>query len=312
MNIAFFSAKPYDCEFFNQANTYGFDIRYLEPHLNAHTVQLANGCETVCAFVNDSVDAEVLVQCAAMGIRHLALRCAGFNNVDMAMAEQHQILISRVPAYSPYAVAEHTVALLLALNRKVHRAYNRIREGNFALDGLLGSDLHGQTVGIVGTGEIGSKVAKIMNGFGCKVLACDPIHSSECEQLGVGYVEMDRLLAESDVITLHCPLTPDSRYLINEQTMAKMKNGVVLLNTSRGALVDTRAVIQALKSEKIGSLGLDVYEEEGDFFFENLSGQVIQDDCFCSFDHLSQCDYYWSPRLFYSRSADQHRRYDFG
>jgi len=234
----------------------------------------------VCVFVNDQLGAPVLAELARQGTRVIALRCAGFNNVDLAAARDLGITVVRVPAYSPYAVAEHTVGLMLTLNRKIHRAYARVREGNFALQGLLGFDLHGRTVGVVGTGQIGAIVARIMRGFGCEVLAYDPYRSPECEALGARYVELPELFRSSDIITLHCPLTPQTYHLINAEALEQMKDGVMLINTGRGALVDTQAVTEALKSGKIGYLGLDVYEEEAALFFEDRSDRVIQDDVF--------------------------------
>lgn len=281
MKIAVFSAKPYDRTFLEETNQqHGHELVFLEPHLNRETAALAKGFPAVCIFVNDRADAAVLEALQDQGVRLVALRCAGFNNVDLEAAQRHGITVVRVPAYSPYAVAEHTVALLLTLNRKIHRAYNRTREGNFALDGLLGFDVHGRTAGIIGTGKIGAVVAKILHGFGCKLLAHDPVKNPECEDLGVRYTSLADLFANSDIITLHSPLTPETHHLIDAQALEQMKPGVVLINTSRGALVDSRAVIEGLKSGKIGYLGLDVYEEEGDLFFEDLSGQVIQDDVF--------------------------------
>lgn len=281
MKIVFFNTKPYDQRFFEQANqSHGHEMHFLQPHLDETTVSLANGFEAVCIFVNDQLNELLISKLAAMGVRLIALRCAGFNNVDLVAAAQHSIAVVRVPAYSPYAVAEHTMALLLALNRKVHRAYNRVRDGNFALEGLLGFDIHGLTAGVIGTGKIGTIVARILNGFGCDILAYDPYPNSECKALGVRYLGIDEIFAASHIITLHCPLTPDSYHLINEPAIEKMRSDVALINTSRGALVDTKAVIAGLKSGKIGHLGLDVYEEEGDMFFEDLSGLVIQDDVF--------------------------------
>jgi D-lactate dehydrogenase len=280
MNIAFFSTKPYDRRFFDAENNGDFNIHYFEPHLNPKTAKLAEGCEAVCAFVNDDIGGETLTVLKNKGIRLVALRCAGYNNVDLAAAEELGMTIARVPAYSPYAVAEHTVALLLALNRKVHRAFNRVREGNFALDGLLGFDIHGLTVGIIGTGKIGARVVDILHGFGCRILAHDPYENPDCLAKGARYVDMDALLRESDIISLHSPLTPESYHLIDKEAIAKMKDGVVIINTSRGALIDSKAIIKGLKSGKIGHLGLDVYEEEGDLFFEDLSSQVIKDDVF--------------------------------
>jgi len=281
MRIAFFSTKPYDRRFFDSANErLKHELLFLEPHLDQNTAILAKGFDAVCVFVNDRLDGPLIDRLAEMGIRLIALRCAGYNNVDLQAAEKNKVLVVRVPAYSPYAVAEHTMALLLALNRKVHRAYNRVRDGNFALDGLMGFDLHGVTVGVVGTGKIGAIVVRILNGFGCRILAHDPFPNDECVAQGARYVSVEEILSESQVITLHCPLTPESHHLIDERAIAKMKEGVTLINTSRGALVDTRAVIAGLKSGKIGHLALDVYEEEGDIFFEDLSGLVIQDDVF--------------------------------
>jgi D-lactate dehydrogenase len=281
MKIAFFSTKHYDRAFFDAANQCGeHALSYFEPHLNRITAALARGFDAVCVFVNDELDAETLHILSALGVRHIALRCAGFNNVDLVAARTLGLNVVRVPAYSPHAVAEHTIGLLLSVNRKIHRAYNRTREGNFALEGLLGFDLYGLTAGVIGTGRIGINVTRILRGFGCQVLAADPMPNAECTALGVEYVDIDTLLARSDIITLHCPLTPDSRHLIGIDAIARMKTGVTLINTSRGALVDTRALIAGLKSGKIANLALDVYEEEGDLFFEDLSNTVIQDDVF--------------------------------
>lgn len=281
MKVAFFSTEKYDRRFFDEANThFGHELVYLEPHLNMHTVALARDFPAVCAFVNDNLNAEVIAELARYGTQLIALRSAGFNHVDIQAAQDHGLTVVRVPAYSPYAVAEHTIGLLLTINRKFHRAYNRVREGNFALEGLLGFDIHGLTVGIIGTGKIGMCVAHILRGFGCKLLAYDIYHNPEAADLGIDYVSQDALFAQSDIITLHCPLTPETYHLIDQNTLAKMKNGVVLLNTSRGGLVNTMDVIEALKSGKVGYLGLDVYEEEADLFFEDLSSTVIQDDIF--------------------------------
>ncbi len=281
MKIAVFSARPYDREFFDQANRdYGHTLTYFEPHLDSHTAQLAKGFQAVCVFPNDQLDRATLKELSNLGIRLVALRCAGFNNVDLDAARDFSIQVVRVPAYSPYAVAEHTVALMLTLNRKIHRAYNRVREGNFKLDGLLGFDMHGKTVGIVGTGRIGAVLAEILHGFGCRLLAFDPSPSLMYEERGVHYVTWPELLRQSDIISLHCPLTPQTRHLIDANALAQMKDGVMIINTSRGAVVDTRALIQGLKSGKVGALGLDVYEEEGDIFFEDLSDRPVQDDVF--------------------------------
>ncbi|WP_164101351.1 2-hydroxyacid dehydrogenase [Candidatus Laterigemmans baculatus] len=279
MKIAVFSSKPYDRDFLQAANeAYQYELSFFEPRLTAETVELAHGFDAVCVFVNDRLDASVLPRLAEGGTRRIALRCAGFNNVDLAAAERLSMQVVRVPAYSPYAVAEHTTGLILALNRKIHRAYARVREGNFALSGLLGFDLHGRTVGIVGTGQIGTVFTRIMAGFGCRLLGHDPYPNAECQGLGMSYVPLSTLLAESDVISLNCPLTPATHHLIDAEAIAQMKRGVMLINTSRGAVIDTKAVVDGLKSGQIGSLGLDVYEEEGDYFFENLSEQVIADD----------------------------------
>jgi D-lactate dehydrogenase len=283
VKVAVFSTKLYDEHFINAANDAAgspHEILYFEAHLNAATATLAEGATAVCPFVNDRLDRDALSRLAQLGVRLVALRGAGFNNVDVAAAEAQGISVARVPAYSPYAIAEHAVALILALDRKIHRAYARVREGNFSLDGLLGFDHKGRTVGIIGTGRIGTALARIIAGFGCEILATDPIRSEQVQALGGQYVDLDELLARSDVISLHCPLTPDTHHLIDAEAIAQMKQGVMLINTSRGAVVDTRAVIDGLKAGKIGYLGLDVYEEEGDLFFEDLSEHVIQDDLF--------------------------------
>jgi D-lactate dehydrogenase len=281
MKVVVFSAKSYDRKFFQAANAiYGQELVFLEPHLTPETSVLAAGFPAICVFVNDQLDAPVLTELARHGTRLIALRCAGFNNVDLIAARNLDLTVVRVPAYSPHAVAEHTVALILSLIRKIHRAYTRVREGNFALEGLMGFNLHGKTVGIIGTGKIGTVVAKIMKGFGCNILAYDLYPNSECKAIGVKYASLNELLAESDIITLHCPLTPETHHLINTPALNQMKPGVILINTSRGAVIDTQVVINALKSGKIGHLGLDVYEEEADLFFEDLSNRLIQDDIF--------------------------------
>ncbi|QDV69375.1 D-lactate dehydrogenase [Rosistilla carotiformis] len=282
MRIALFAAKPYDRQFFDQANQDGeHEILYIEARLSPQTVQLAEGFPAVCVFVNDVVDAEVLRRLQAGGTSVVALRSAGFNNVDIQTADALGIHVVRVPAYSPHSVAEHAVAMILALNRQIPRAYNRVHDCNFSLEGLLGFDLNGKTFGLVGTGEIGRVLAKIMSGFGCQVLAFDPFPDPQwADTAGVQYVEFDALLEQSDVISLHCPLTPETHHMIDSKALGKMKTGVMLINTSRGAIIETQAVIDALKSSKLGSLGIDVYEEEDKLFFENLSGQVIQDDVF--------------------------------
>lgn len=281
MKIAFFSTKSYSQTYFEAANRdFGHELTFLEPRLYRRTAELAEGYPAVCIFVNDDADAGVLQRLHDGGTRIVALRCAGFNNVDLPTAERLGMKVVRVPAYSPYAVAEHTVALILALNRKIHRAFNRVREGNFALEGLLGFDLHGRTAGVVGTGKIGEVVVRILRGFGCRVLAYDVTPRPAVEELEARYVELPELLGESDIVSLHCPLTPQTYHLIGPKTLMQLKRGVMLINTSRGALVDTKCVIAGLKSGHIGALGLDVYEEEADLFFENLSDQVLQDDVF--------------------------------
>lgn len=281
MKIAMFSTKPFDREFFDRENeALGHDLTFLEPRLSAETVSLAEGFDAVCPFVNDDASCAVVKRLAEGGVRLLVLRSAGFNHVDVPCAERLGIEVARVPAYSPHAVAEHTVALMMALNRKIHRAYLRVREQNFALNGLLGFDMHTKTVGVVGTGEIGEVVCRILCGFGCRVLASDPRRNPACEAMGVEYVELSRLLEESHVVTLHCPLTPATYHMLDEEAFARMRPGVMVINTSRGGVIDTRAAIGALKSGRLGSLGLDVYEEEADLFFRDLSERVLTDDVF--------------------------------
>lgn len=281
MKVAVFSTKPYDRDFLERMNAeHGHDLVFFEPRLVPETSALAAGFPAVCVFVNDQLNRDVLTDLAQTGTRLLALRSAGFNHVDLPAAEELEFTVLRVPSYSPYAVAEHALGLILSLNRKIHRSFNRVREGNFALDGLLGFDLRGTTIGIVGTGKIGAVFAQIMKGFGCRLLAYDPYPNQECIDLGVEYVDLPDLYAQSDILSLHCPLTPETHHLIDAQALAQVKPGVMLINTSRGALVDTAAVIEAMKSGRVGYLGLDVYEEEEALFFEDLSGKVIQDDVF--------------------------------
>jgi D-lactate dehydrogenase len=281
MKVAVFSTKPYDKKFLITANyDHEHELVFLEPQLSRETVVLAAGCRGICTFVNDAIDSRILELLFQRGIRLIALRCAGFNQVDLKAAAHFGITVVRVPAYSPYAVAEHTIGLLLCLNRKLHKAYNRVREGNFALDGLMGFDLHGRTVGIIGTGKIGAVVAKIIAGFGCRLLAYDVHPNPDVTALGASYVELSQLFSQSDIITLHCPLIPETRHLVNEAAIAQMKPGVMLINTSRGGLIDTAATTEALKSKKIGALGLDVYEQESELFFEDRSDTIIQDDVF--------------------------------
>ena len=277
MKIAFFSTKIYDREYFDRYNT-AHEILYFEAPLNEQTVKLANGCKAICAFVNDKINALVITTLKINGIELIALRSAGFNNVDLLAAKANKITIMRVPAYSPYAVAEHAVALILTLNRKTHKAYNRVREGNFSLDRLTGFDLHGKTVGVIGTGKIGQVFCKIMLGFGCKVLAFDIIANRDMKALGVEYLSLIDMFEQADIVSLHCPLNEQTKHIINVQTISMMKKGVMLINTSRGALVDTSAAIDALKTGAIGYLALDVYEQEEKLFFNDLSENIIQDD----------------------------------
>jgi D-lactate dehydrogenase len=281
MKIAICSAQSYDREFLIAANAnFHHELVFFDAHLSEETVQLFSGFSVVCVFVNDILNDSVLHTMASHGLRLIALRCAGFNNVDIAAAEKYGIRVVRVPGYSPNSVAEHTLALMLTLNRKTHRAFNRIRDGNFSLEGLLGFELHSQTVGIIGTGRIGQAVAQILAGFGCRLLAYDVAPDDQCKALGVNYVELAELYRQSDIITLHCPLNQQTHHLINATALSQMKRGVMLINTSRGGVVDTSALVAALKSGHIGYLGLDVYEQEGDLFFHDLSNQVIQDDVF--------------------------------
>ncbi|MEH2197388.1 2-hydroxyacid dehydrogenase [Nostoc sp.] len=281
MKVAVFSTKAYDRKFLSAANSpTQHELVFFEPRLNRDTAILAAEFPAVCVFVHDQVDAPTLELLASRGTRLVVLRCAGFNNVDLQAAADLGITVVRVPAYSPYGVAEHAVGLILSLNRKIHRAYNRVREGNFSLDGLLGFNLHERTVGIVGTGKIGLILGEIMKGFGCKILAYDVYRNPELEALGGKYVELPELFANCDIISLHCPLIPETHHLINAEAIEQIKPGVMLINTSRGALIDTQAVIEGLKSGKIGYLGVDVYEQESELFFEDLSGEIIQDDIF--------------------------------
>jgi D-lactate dehydrogenase len=281
MHFAFFSAKPYDRRFFDTANQgRRHTLTYLEPRLTKETASLAHGCDAVCAFVNDQLDAAVLELLAAGGTRLIALRSAGYNHVDRAAASRLNLTAVYVPRYSPHSVAEHTLALMLALNRKIHRAYNRVREGNFSIDGLLGFDFHGRCAGVVGAGKIGICVARILQGLGCRVLVYDPQPSNEAREAGFPFCSFDELLAAADVLTLHCPLTPATRHLINAASIGRMKRGVMLINTSRGALVDTAAAIDGILSGQIGNLGIDVYEDEAELFYEDRSNVVIRDVTF--------------------------------
>jgi D-lactate dehydrogenase len=278
--IAVFDTKPYDREPLQRAAAGSpIEWRFLEFRLSTETAPLAAGAQAVCVFVNDRLNRPCLEVLAAQGVKLVALRCTGFNNVDVTAAKELNLAVTRVPVYSPYAVAEHEVAMLLALNRKIHRAFNRVRELNFSLNGLVGFDLHGRTAGIVGTGKIGRIVAQILRGFGMKVLAFDPFPNHEwARQNGVDYVDNRALIQDSDIISLHVPLTPETKHLIRRETLDLMKPGAILINVSRGALIDTTALIEALKSGRLGGVALDVYEEEEGIFFEDLSGQVLQDD----------------------------------
>lgn len=279
MRIILFSSQNYDRESFLAANPgHGFELHFQQSPLRPDTAALAMGFEVVCPFVNDDLSRPVLEQLAAGGTRLIALRSAGYNHVDLAAAHALGLTVVRVPAYSPHAVAEHAVGLVLALCRHLHRAYNRTREGDFSLHGLTGFDLHGKTVGVVGSGQIGQVFAQIMRGFGCQVLAYDPYPSPAIEALGGRFVGLDQLLAESDIISLHCPLNDATRHLVNADSLQRMKRGAMLINTGRGALVDTPALIEALKSGQLGYLGLDVYEEEAEIFFADRSDLPLQDD----------------------------------
>lgn len=278
--ILFYSAQPYDIEFFNKWNkNYDFQIDYLDILLNQKTVHLSNGYDAICIFVNDKVDSEVAKTLSENKIKMIALRCAGFNNVDLESTKKYDIKVVRVPAYSPHAVAEHAVSLILTLNRKTHKAYNRIREMNFSLNGLMGFDLKDKVVGIIGTGKIGSVFAEIMKGFGTEIIAYDPFPNQELvERNHLKYVELNEIFSKSDIISLHCPLTPETKYIINENSIQMMKDGVMIINTGRGALIDTKAVINGLKKRKIGYLGIDVYEQEEKLFFKDHSYEIIEDD----------------------------------
>ncbi|MAS93032.1 MAG: hydroxyacid dehydrogenase [Verrucomicrobiales bacterium] len=279
LKIAIFSSKTYDIRSFNEANRERFAIRPLSPSLNRDTVHLAEGYQAICIFVNDICDAEIVEELAHIGVRLIALRCAGFNNVDLEACSRCGIEVVRVPAYSPYAVAEHTVALMLMLNRHLHQAYIRNRAGSFVLEGLTGFDMRGKTVGVIGTGKIGQCVVDILLGFGCRVLAYDKYPSEELEQReGVTYVALEDMWPQCDILTLHAPLFPDTHHMINKEVIEQMKTGAMLINTSRGGLIDTRALIEGLKTEKIGSAGLDVYEEEAGIFFNDVSDRPLTDD----------------------------------
>ncbi len=279
IKIAFFDTKPYDQESFNVVNKdFGYEIKYFKNHLNPDTVSLAQGYDVVCAFVNDDLSQPVVTSLKSQGVQLIAMRCAGYNNVDLKAAYKN-IHVVRVPAYSPYAVAEHTLAMMLTLNRKTHKAYNRIRDNNFTISGLLGFDMHGKTMGVIGTGKIGRILIDIMNGLGMEVLAYDKFPDKSLQEQGkCRYVELDELYARADILSLNCPLTNETYHMIDKKSISKMKDGVMIINTGRGPLIDTLALINGLKSRKIGYAGLDVYEEENEYFFEDFSQEVIDDD----------------------------------
>lgn len=279
MRIAFFSSKSYDKEYFKKfGRATNHDIVFFDTALSQRTANLAEGCEAVCIFVNDKIDKDTINSLSKIGIKGILLRCAGYNNVDIAAAREHNIKVLRVPAYSPQAVAEHALALIMTLNRKTHKAFNRVRENNFSIEHLVGFNLHQKTVGIIGTGLIGQSFANIMTGFGCKLLAYDVYPNEVLKAQGVSYVSLDELFKESDIISLHCPLTPETQYIVNQENIDKMKDGVMIINTSRGGLINTRDVINGLKTKKIGYLGMDVYEQEEDIFFRDLSESVLPDE----------------------------------
>ena len=277
--ILFFDTKPYDRDFFDKANKdYGFEIKYVKSHLNHNTAEFSSGFEVVCGFVNDVIDKQVISVLKRSKVQLIALRCAGYNNVDLAAAYKN-IYVVRVPGYSPYAVAEHAAALMLSLNRKTHKAYYRTRDGNFSINGLIGFDMHGRTAGVIGTGKIGRCLISVLNGLGMNVLAYDTRPDEEyAKESGISYVELSELYREADIISLHCPLSSETHYMINEASISQMKDGVMLINTGRGKLIKTEALINGLKSGKVGAAGLDVYEEESDYFFEDFSNSMISDD----------------------------------
>jgi D-lactate dehydrogenase len=279
MKISLFSAKQYDKDYFEKVNkSFGFEIEYFDTHLGPHIINAIEDTDAVCVFVNDKVDARVIESLAAKHVKIIALRCAGFNNVDLEAAKKYGMKVCRVPSYSPEAVAEHAVAMIQTLNRKTHKAYNRVREQNFSLNGLLGFNLYGKTVGVIGTGNIGRAFCKIMVGFGCQVKAFDVVANKELQSLGVEFLPVIDVFKQADIISLHCPLNESTRHLVNRETLQLMKKGVMLINTSRGGLIDTKAVIDSLKSRQLGYLGIDVYEQEEKLFFRDLSASIIEDD----------------------------------
>ncbi|MFW5831448.1 MAG: 2-hydroxyacid dehydrogenase [Prolixibacteraceae bacterium] len=279
MKVAFYSSKSYDEEFFTKVNRdFNYELEFFETRLDSHTVQLADGYNAICAFVNDKINAGTLRAMKDKEIRLLVLRCAGFNNVDLEAADEYDVTVMRVPAYSPAAVAEHALALILTLNRKTHKAYNRVREGNFSLERLTGFNISGKTVGVIGTGAIGKAFIKLLRGFENTVKAHDPYPDDKLKEQGIEYVSLEELLAQSDIISLHCPLTPETHRMINTDTLKHVKEGAMLVNTSRGKLIDTEAVINSLRNKQLGSLAIDVYAEEEKLFFKDLSEMIIDDD----------------------------------
>lgn len=287
LNIAFFSTKNYDEKSFNQANKNpNVEFHFHDFRLNEKTAQMATGCDVVCAFVNDNLSRPVLEKLAEIGVKIIAMRCAGFDKVDLEAAKQLNLQVVRVPAYSPEAVAEHTVGMMMCLNRRLHKAYQRTRDANFSLDGLVGFNFYGKTIGVIGSGKIGVAAMRIFKGLGMNILCYDPYENPNAIELGAQYCSLDELYAQSDIISLHCPLTADNKHLLNEKAFNKMKDGVMIINTSRGKLLDSAAAIEALKKGKIGSLGLDVYDNEKDLFFQDKSNDIIVDDIF---RRLSAC-----------------------
>lgn len=278
--VAFFSSKPFDKQSFEKVKPANMAFDYFETRLTEQSVNLAQGFNAVCVFVNDELTEPVQKQLLTLGIQGIALRCAGFNNLNQNAYQSNPLRAARVPAYSPEAVAEHTIALIMTLNRKLHKAYNRTKEDNFSLNGLIGFNIHNKTVGLIGTGKIGLATARILKGFGANVIAHDPFPSEEHQQIGFEYVSQEQLLAQSDIISLHCPLTEETHHIIDQQSVNQMKDSVMLINTSRGGLINTKDIISALKSGKIGHLGLDVYEQESELFFEDHSTDIVTDDTF--------------------------------
>ncbi|NIY46541.1 2-hydroxyacid dehydrogenase [Cedecea colo] len=287
MKLAVYSTKQYDKKYLENVNQkYGFDIEFYDFLLTEKTAKTAHDCDGVCIFVNDDGSRPVLEELKKLGVKFIALRCAGFNNVDIEAAKELDLPVVRVPAYSPEAVAEHAIGMMMCLNRRIHRAYQRTRDANFSLEGLTGFTMFGKTAGVIGTGKIGLAALRILKGFGMRLLAFDPYPSAAALDMGVEYVDLPTLFSQADVISLHCPLTPENYHLLNRTAFSQMKDGVTIVNTSRGGLIDSQAAIEALKTQKIGALGMDVYENERDLFFEDKSNDVIQDDVF---RRLSAC-----------------------